>query len=183
MSEATANKSIFTTKELVLIAMMTAVTAVCSWISVPLPMHVPVTLQTFAVFCTLALLGGRNGTFSVITYILLGAVGLPVFSGFSGGLSALMSYSGGYITGFLFLALVYWAAERFIGKSVTVRVISLVVGLAVCYAFGTAQFMLITKSGLGYALSACVAPFVLIDLGKMALALIIAERVRKYVGD
>ena len=83
------NTNKFTTKELVLIAMFAAVMAVCSWISIPIG-AIPVTLQTFGVFCALSLLGGRNGSFSIAVYILLGAIGLPVFTGFKGGLAALL---------------------------------------------------------------------------------------------
>ena len=179
MTTPATNKSLFSTRELVLIAMMAALMAVCSWISIPTT--VPFTLQTFAIFCALGLLGGRNGTFSVLVYILLGAVGLPVFSGFSGGLSALTSYSGGYITGFIFLALTYWAAEKFIGDILPVRIGALIVGLAICYAFGTAWFMYVTKSGLKYSLSACVLPFIPFDAAKMVLAVIITSRLKKYV--
>lgn len=179
MAASAAKKSIFTTRELALIAMMSAVMAVCSWISVPTT--VPFTLQTFAIFCALGLLGGKNGTFSVLVFILLGAVGFPVFQGFSGGISVLFSYSGGYITGFIFLALIYWAAEKFIGDKLPVRIGAMTVGLAVCYAFGTAWFMYVTKSGLKYSLSACVLPFVAFDAAKMALALIITARLKKYV--
>lgn len=74
--------------------------AVCSWITIP--MAVPFTMQTFAVFLTLSLLGGRRGTAAIAAYVLLGAVGLPVFSGFSGGFGVLLGATGGYIAGFVF---------------------------------------------------------------------------------
>ena len=101
MSQATAApaRSKFTTKEIVLTALMAVIMAVCSWISIPT--EVPFTLQTFAVFCALLLLGGRNGFFSVLVYILLGAVGIPVFAGFSGGMGVILGTTGGYIVGFL----------------------------------------------------------------------------------
>ncbi len=173
------NKKIFTTKEMVLTAMMSALMAVCSWIEIP--GTVPFTLQTFAVFFALMLLGGKNGFFATLVYILLGAVGLPVFSGFSGGISALTSYSGGYIVGFLFMAGAFWAAEFLPWKNIFIRVAALIIGLALCYAFGTAWFMHVTQSGIKYSLSACVVPFIPFDLAKMALAVVLAERIKKHI--
>ena len=81
-------QSSLTTKDLVYIALAAVLICVCSWISIP--MAVPFILQTFAVFCVLELLGGRRGTIAVCVYILLGAVGLPVFSGFTGGIGKLL---------------------------------------------------------------------------------------------
>ena len=86
------------------IAMFAAVMAVCSWISVPAT--VPFTLQTFGVFLAVGTLGGKRGSLAVLTYLLLGAVGAPVFAGFSGGIGCILGSTGGYIIGFLFSALV-----------------------------------------------------------------------------
>lgn len=176
---------IFTTKELILIAMFTAITAVCAWISIPFG-PIVFTLQTFAIFCTVCISGGKNGFFSILTYILLGAVGLPVFSHFSGGISALLSNTGGYIIGFIFIPLVYMTGEKFLGRKLPLRIVYLLLGLFICYAFGTAWFMFIycrnvESITLSQALKWCVTPFVPFDLAKMAFALIISERVKKYV--
>ncbi|MDE6832982.1 MAG: biotin transporter BioY [Ruminococcus sp.] len=179
MSENIVSKRKLSTREMVIIAMFSAIIAVCSWISVPTT--IPFTLQTFGVFATMSILGGRKGFFSILVYVLLGAVGMPVFSGFSAGISALTSYSGGYIWGFIFLALVYWCAEKFFSKKFIVQVISLIIGMAVCYICGTLWFMHITKSTFIYGLSACVVPYLLFDALKMILALMISERVKKYV--
>ena len=185
MSNQTAAVSkTFTTKEIVLTAMFTAIIDVSSWITIP---NGPVsfTLQTFAVFCAALILGGRNSLFSVVVYLLRGAVGLPVFAGFSGGVSALVSNSGGYLVGFLFIPIMYWVGEKFFGESLPVRIVSLVLGLAICYAFGTAWFMYayarnVEAVSLGQAMKWCVTPFVPFDLIKMALAIIISDRVKKY---
>ena len=105
MSEAVVSKKKLSTVELVYIAVCAALMAVCSWISIPAPAPLaPFTLQTFAVFLILLLLGGRRGFFTVLTYILLGAVGLPVFAQFMGGVGVLFGTTGGYIIGFLFTA-------------------------------------------------------------------------------
>lgn len=178
MSENIVSRKFFTTREMVLVAMFSAIMAVCSWISVPTT--IPFTLQTFGVFATMLILGGKKGFFAVLVYILLGAVGLPVFSGFSAGISALTSYSGGYIWGFLALALTYWGAEKISGK-IIVQVISLVIGMALCYLCGTLWFMHVTKSTFVYGLSACVVPYLPFDALKMICAVGISVRVKKYV--
>ena len=100
--EATRNK----TYDMVYIAIFAVLMAICSWISIP--MAVPFTLQTFGVFMAVGILGGKRGTFAVLIYIILGAIGVPVFAGFSGGIGVLLSSTGGYIIGFLFSALVMW---------------------------------------------------------------------------
>lgn len=163
------------------IAACAALTAVCSWISIPTT--VPFTLQTFAVFAALFLLGGRDGTIAVLVYILLGAVGMPVFAGFTGGLGILLGTTGGYILGFLLSGLVYWAFEK-VGAKPIVQLGACFVGLAVCYAFGTAWFMNVyarTSGAIGLmtALSWCVFPFVLPDIVKLFLAYALAGRLKK----
>ena len=127
-----------TTRDLAYTALGAVLLAVCSWLAVPAP--VPFTLQTFAVFCVLELLGGRRGTLAVLVWLLLGAAGLPVFSGFRGGLGALLGATGGYLLGFLLTGLVYWLFERFSRRG-ALRVPALVLGLLLCYAFGTLWFV------------------------------------------
>ena len=99
---------------MVYIAIFAVIIAVCSWISVP--MVVPFTLQTFGVFCAVGLLGGKRGTLSVLIYVLLGAVGVPVFAGFSSGIGTLFGVTGGYIMGFIFTALIYWLITAIFGE-------------------------------------------------------------------
>lgn len=89
------------------VALMAALMAVCAWITIPVG-PVPFTMQTFAVFAALGLLGGKRGTLAVVVYLLLGLVGLPVFAGFSSGAAALLGPTGGFLLGFLASALVYW---------------------------------------------------------------------------
>ena len=98
-----------TTMDLTCIAVCTVLIAVCSWISIP--SVVPFTLQTFAVFCVLELLGGKRGTLAIVVYILLAALGLPVLHGFSGGPGAVLGTTGGYLLGFILIGLVYWLNE------------------------------------------------------------------------
>lgn len=94
------------TIDLVYIALGAVLISICSWISIPTT--VPFTMQTFAVFFVLSALGGKRGTVAIIVYILLGAVGIPVFSNFTSGIGILLGNTGGYIVGFVFIGLVYW---------------------------------------------------------------------------
>ena len=172
------------TYDMVYISIFTVIIAVCSWISVP--MTVPVTLQTFGVFAAVGILRGRRGTMSVMLYIHLGAVGLPVFSGFSGGIGRLTGNTGGYIVGFLFSALLMWGMEKLFGKSRMVLGISMVLGLLACYTVGTVWFMTVYAGGTGSVglmtvLGWCVFPFVIPDLLKIAAALLVSKRVAKAV--
>lgn len=161
-------------------ALMAVLIAVCSWISIQTV--VPFTLQTFAVFCALELLGGARGTIAVAVYLLLGAVGVPVFAGFTGGLGILLGSTGGYLLGFLLTGLVYWLFER-LGRSLWLHVAALLLGLALCYAFGTLWFIEVYSRANGplsvmTALSWCVLPFLLPDGLKLALALLLSARVK-----
>lgn len=166
------------------VALCMALIAVCSWISVPLP--VPFTLQTFGIFCTLGLLGGKNGTVAVLGYIFLGLVGIPVFAGFQGGPAVLLGPTGGYILGFLGSALLYWAITARLGTKLPVQVTAMLLGLLVCYVFGTAWFLTVytrTKGAitLHAALGWCVFPFLLPDAGKLGLALLLTQRLRRFL--
>ena len=179
-----AAKRPFSVRDLVLIALFAALMAICSWISIPTT--VPFTLQTFAVFLALNVLGGRRGLYAVLVYLLLGAVGVPVFAGFRGGLDVLLGSTGGYIVGFVGSALVYWLLTARLGQSLAVRAAGCLAGLALCYAFGTAWFLAVYTAstgplGLVTALGWCVFPFILPDLLKLGLALAVARRVGKFL--
>jgi len=171
-------------KDIAYIAVCAALLAVCSWISIPTT--VPFTLQTLGVFLTVGLLGGRRGTMAVLVYILLAAVGVPVLAGFTGGLGILLGNTGGYILGFLLSAVLMWVLELFLGRGLPVLAIGMVLGLLACYAFGTAWYMFLYARtngpvALGTALGWCVAPFVVPDLLKIAAALLLSSRLRRYV--
>ena len=182
MTTAAATRS--KTYDLVYIAVFAVVMAVCSWISIPA--QVPFTLQTFGVFMAVGVLGGKRGTMAVLVYVLLGAVGVPVFAGFSGGIGALLGNAGGYIIGFIFSALVMWAIEHVFGRKPVVQIIYMLVGLVVCYALGTIWFVVVyTRNtapiGFATALGWCVIPFIIPDLVKIALAFVLSRRIRKIV--
>ena len=172
------------TRDLTYVALCAVLIAVCAWISIPAP--VPFTLQTFGIFAALTLLGGRRGCYAVAVYLLLGLVGLPVFAGFQGGAGTLLGVTGGYILGFGATALIYWLVTARLGTSLPVSILACVLGLLVCYAFGTAWFLVAYARSVGpisltAALGMCVFPFVLPDLIKLALAVLLSRRVGKFL--
>lgn len=169
------------TRSLTLIALSVALIAVCSWIA--LPMTVPFTLQTFAVFTILGLLGGRLGTAAIAAYLAMGLLGLPVFSGFSGGPAALFGATGGYLIGFLLMGLLYWLLTHLFGTRPALAGLFLLAGLLLLYGFGSAWFLWVylgsgKAAGFLTVLGWCVFPFVLPDLLKLGLALVVIRRLR-----
>lgn len=169
------------TYDMVYIGVFTVLIAVCSWISIPAA--VPFTLQTFGVFMAVEVLGGKRGTMAVLVYILMGAVGIPVFAGFQGGIGVIFNTTGGYIVGFLCSALIMWAAESLFGKKPLVRLLSMTAGLIACYVLGTIWFMVVYGRttgavGLMTVLGWCVIPFIIPDLVKIGLAYFISRKIR-----
>lgn len=165
--------------KLVLVAMFAAIITICSWISIPAT--VPFTLQTFGVFMAAGLLGWQFGTLSVVVYILIGLVGVPVFSNFTGGIGVIMGPTGGYIVGFIFTALAVGLITKFFGTKLYVLIIAMVLGLALCYLFGTLWFMVVYKCDFLSALMLCVVPYLIFDGCKILLASILVNRLAKYV--
>lgn len=179
-AEAAKNR----TYDMVYIAVFAVLMAICSWISIPT--FVPFTMQTFAVFLAIGVLGGRRGTIAVIVFVLMGTVGIPVFSGFTGGLGILLGTTGGYIIGFIFSALIMWGMEKTLGRKTWVLAISMLLGMAVYYVFGTVWFMAVYAKesgaiGLGTVLSWCVVPFIVPDIVKIVLALTLSKRLSKAI--
>lgn len=169
----------FKTVDMVYTALGAVLITICSWISIPTT--VPFTLQLFAVCFVLSALGGKRGTAAILVYVLLGAIGIPVFAGFKSGLGSLLGSTGGYIVGFLFMGLAYWLIVRLLGKKLWVEILAMAVGLIVLYAFGTAWYMIVymqTKGtiSLWMVLGWCVIPFIIPDIIKLVLALTLARR-------
>ncbi|MCD8049359.1 MAG: biotin transporter BioY, partial [Clostridia bacterium] len=162
-------------KNMVVCALFAAIICICAPISIPIG-PVSITLAIFAVALAAVVLGAKWGTAATALYILIGAVGLPVFSGFKGGLSVLVGMTGGYITSYIFVALLIGAAEckrineKPKGVRIAARVIAAILALAVCYGLGTLQFVFVTKCEVGYALTVCVLPFIVPDAGKIVAA-------------
>ena len=169
------------TQKMTVAALFVALLSAASWITVPAA--VPFTLQTFGVYLALLVLGGRWGTASVAVYLLLGFCGAPVFSGFRGGPGVLFGGSGGYLWGFLLMALLFWACEK-VARKQKARVLVLVAGQGIAYFLGTAWFLwLYTQNtgtlGIFGAIATGVLPFLIPDGLKMALAFFLANRLKK----
>lgn len=150
-----------------------ALMVVCAWLAVPAG-EITITMQTFGVFLTLLMLGGGKGTAACGVYLLLGAVGLPVFSGFQGGLGILLGPTGGYLWGFLILCLCYWGLQKPFGK-----IPALVVGLLLCYCCGTLWYYFVYGGHFLAVALKCVVPYLLPDAFKLFLALTINNRISK----
>lgn len=161
-------------------ALLAAVICVLAPISFPVG-PIPITLALFAIYITSSLTNWKLGTLSVCVYILIGAVGVPVFSGYGGGLQRLVSVTGGYLWGYIPMAMIIGLLiDRFEEKKF-VYPLAMVLGTAVCYFLGTAWYMYLTKSPLMTALITCVTPFLIGDVIKIILASLVAYPVRKIL--
>ena len=167
-------------QEICLIAIMTAITAVMAQISIPLPMMVPMTMQTFAVTLAGIILGAKCGSIAMGVYLLLGAVGVPVFSGFKGGLQSLIGPTGGFLLSFPIMAYI-------IGKGIELRrqkgmfTLLLCVGTIANYVVGVLMYCVVMESSVWTAITACVLPFVPSAIIKAVLASVLGIRLRKQL--
>ncbi|MCD8039549.1 MAG: biotin transporter BioY [Lachnospiraceae bacterium] len=178
--EASMNeKKKLNTKTLALIGVMTAVTCILGPLSIPLPISpVPISLTNLAIYFSLYVLGMKKGTVSYLIYLLIGFIGLPVFSSFTSGPAKLLGPTGGYLIGFIFMALIGGFVIDRTGN-VPVCFIGLVIATAVCYMFGTAW--LAYQGGMTFyaALAAGVIPFIPGDLAKIVIAMLAGPQIRK----
>ncbi len=178
-------KSVFTVREMVFTAICAAIICVLAPISVPIG-AIPISLGTFAIYFTAALLGGKRGTVAVVVYILLGMVGLPVFSGMHGGMAVLFGATGGYIIGYIPLALLTGVFSDIKSKLHWTMPVGMVLGTVALYTFGTAWFMIMSGSTLKAALLACVVPFLAFDAVKIILSTMLAiplkGRINRMIG-
>ena len=165
------------TKQMVLIALMTAVTCVLGPLSIPLPFSpVPISLTNFAIFLAIFVLGMKNGTISFIIYHLLGAIGVPVFSSFRGGLQVLAGPTGGYLIGFIFLALIMGFALDHFDRKLVPTIIGMIIGMAVCYAFGTVWLAKLLSLSFKEGLMMGVIPYLAGDAAKIIIAAIVGPK-------
>lgn len=165
------------TKQMVLIALMTAVTCVLGPLSIPLPFSpVPISLTNFAIFLAIFVLGMKNGTISFIIYLLLGAVGVPVFSSFRGGLQVLAGPTGGYLIGFIFLALIMGFALDHFDRKLLPTIIGMIIGMVVCYAFGTVWLAKLLSLSFKEGLMMGVIPYFPGDAAKIIIAAIVGPK-------
>lgn len=172
------------TKDIVNISLFTTLLAVCAWICIPAA--VPFTMQTFAVFLAFFVLGGRKGIIVVFIYLFLGMIGIPVFSGGTAGIGIILGNTGGYMLGWIFHGLVMWLFEKLPGNEKHMKIAGMILGLVICYAFGTMWFVNVYvknagEVGIWAALGMCVIPFVIPDLVKMSLAFVVSKRIKKVM--
>jgi len=168
-------------RNMVLCGAFAALLALCAWISVPMG-SIAFTMQTFGVLFALGLLGGKWGGISILVYLLLGAMGVPVFSGFQGGFGVLLGATGGYLTGFLFSALIFWLISViFPGKKALLP--AMLASLAGCYLFGTLWYGCFYAPGLPFysILSVCVLPYLIPDILKLLLAFFLTRKLSRFV--
>ena len=172
-------------RNMALCGLFAALLAVCAWLAVPVGDSM-ITLQSFGVFLTLGVLGGKRGSISILVYLLLGAVGLPVFAFFRGGFGALLDTNGGYLWGFLAAAGVYWLMEACLGDRSWVRATGMVLGLLICYTCGCLWFRFGylsdgTAMGMGAVILKTVVPYLIPDGIKLFFAWYLSQKLRKYV--
>lgn len=165
-------------KKMVYCALMAAVLCVISPLSIPVG-AVPISLATLGVMLAGALLGAQLGTLSVLIYLVLGWVGLPVFAGYSSGFTCLFGPTGGYMIGYLFLA--FLTDFLYKKKTLPYLVGSILVGELVLYLLGTIWFMFVAQTSLVSALTICVLPFIPGDIAKIVLVCLLLPQLEKVV--
>jgi len=177
-------------RELCYSAVAVTILVMCSWMSVLIG-SIPLTFQTLGVCLVGGLLGWKRATIAMLAYILLGLVGVPVFAGFTGGVAKLLSSTGGYIIGFLFAEPVIGAfSDVFVhrkgAKSVMMIGVGMLIGLFICYFFGTIWFVLLTSPenllvGLLSGVAICVLPYVPFDIAKIVAAVFLTKRLKIFI--
>ena len=180
MQHTTTEKRKITTQQMALVAIMTALTCILAPFSLPIG-PVPISLTNLVIYFSLYLLGWKLGTLSYVIYLLIGLVGVPVFSGFTAGPAKLFGPTGGYLIGFIPMAIIAGIViDKFSQR--WIQILGMIVGTAICYAFGTAWFCIQAGYTVSAALAVCVIPFIPADLIKMVIAMIIGPEIRKRLG-
>ena len=167
------------THDLTITALFTAVICVLSVITIPIG-PVPISLSIFAIMLAAISLGVKKGVFATLIYILIGALGIPVFAGFKGGFHVLFGPTGGFIWSYIFIALIVSVASEKTTTKLTLFIFSLL-SLLVCYLFGSLQYTVVTNAGFTNALSVCVYPFIVVDILKAVLAVNKGLRLKKII--
>lgn len=170
----------FSTSTITMVGLMAAVLCVLAPFSIPVG-PIPISLATFGLYLAVMILGGKKATIVCLMYLLIGFVGLPVFSGFTGGPTKLLGPTGGYLLGYLLLTLIAgWFVDKFPGKR-GMCLLGLVLGTMVCYAVGTAWLAVQMELKYGGALTVGVVPFLIGDAVKIAIAVWLGPGIRRQV--
>lgn len=169
----------FTTIEIILCGLFAALISICAQISIPLPFTmVPLTLQNFGIAITGLILGSKCGAISTLIYLILGGIGVPVFTQFSAGISVLFGPTGGYLLGYPIMAFIIGFSKEKFGFNIF-TIINMIIALIMVYVLGTIMFAFITGNTIINSLIYCVIPFVAIDLLKLVLAYTVGKTISK----
>lgn len=176
-----SKKKAFDAHEIAFCGLCAAIICIFAPISLPTAGGVPVSLATFAIYVVSAVSERRRALVSVILYVLIGAVGVPVFSGFSGGFQMLVGSTGGFLVGYIPCALIVASFAKNTAKRPYLYPVGMILGTVVCYALGAVWFAMLSGCGVSAAFAACVAPFVVFDAAKIAVASALAIMINKKI--
>lgn len=168
-------------QDMCMIGMFTAIIVIMAQISIPMPMGVPMTMQTFAITLAAIVMGAKNSTIASLIYVLLGAIGVPVFANFSGGVGIVVGATGGFIMTFPIMALIIGLGADFYKKNRAWLIVGILVGTVVNYIGGTLWYCFVTGNGFMAGLAGCVLPFIPTAIIKAVLAVIVGMPVRTRV--
>ncbi len=173
-------KSYRNVKQLALVGLMSAVICVLGPLSLNIPISpVPISLGLLGIYFVVSILGMKLGTLSVVIYILLGLVGVPVFTGFTAGPGKLLGPTGGYIIGYIFMAPICgFFVDRF-SKKLPLYVLGMLLGTAVCYLFGTIWLRFQANVTFPQALAMGVLPYIPLDIITLIIAAVSGSQIRK----
>lgn len=167
----------FSVQDICMIAFMTAVTAVMAQISIPMPFGVPMTMQTFAITLAGVILGSKKGGISILIYVLIGLIGIPVFANFSGGIQCLAGPTGGFLISFPIMAFLIGIGAD--SKNKWMFILFVILGTLANYVIGLVFFCLIMQSSIGAGLAACVVPFLPTAVIKAVIASTLGIQIQK----
>ncbi|MDO5146298.1 MAG: biotin transporter BioY [Eubacteriales bacterium] len=176
-----SEKRTFSTPQMALTAIMTAIMCILGPLSIPIPISpVPITLTNLVIYFTVCFLGWKLGTISYLLYLIIGLIGLPVFSAFGSGFGKLFGPTGGYLIGFIFMAIICGLFfEKYTNKAILF--LGLILGSAVNYAFGTLWLAWQANLTFSQALWAGVIPYLPGDLIKVIFTIIFAPMIKKRI--
>lgn len=163
-------------------ALMAALMCVLGPMSIPIG-PIPVSFTNLVIYLTVYLLGMKGATISYLIYLLLGAAGLPVFSGYQGGLAKLAGPTGGYLIGFILMALICGFIMEKSHVNTVVTIVGMIAATLIAYLFGTIWFVLQMECDVWYALTVCVFPFIPFDIAKVLIATALGKTLRKVLSQ
>lgn len=167
-----------TTYQLTMMGLMTALLCILGPISIPLPGGVPISLTNLVIYLMVYLLGGRNGTICVGLYLMIGIIGLPVFSEYGEGIGKILGPTGGYLVAFLFMPIICGIFLKIGKRNIWMYLLGMILAALVTYTFGSLWFMFDQKRSMMQTLIICVFPFLLGDGIKIAVITLIAPLIR-----